>query len=244
MRKALSTDPREADRHEVAILQMLDRGLAPVYFFSNFAGGFRCKFGVRLGSHEPALQPEQRVRRMSGEGNPFEIVPGRACGNCSLCCKLLAIDALNKPAGSWCPHCVPGRGCGVYADRPSECRTFHCCWLTTPNLGPEWRPTKSKMVLYVEGEKNVLAVRVDPGDPSAWRRDPYFRQLKDYAIAEADRMRVVVYVKDRVIVILPNKEVDLGVMRPGDQLLVREMHTSNGRDWIASLEPAAGIGER
>jgi hypothetical protein len=181
---------------------------------------------------------------MSGEGNPFELVPGRACGDCSLCCKLLAIDALNKPAGSWCPHCAPGRGCGVYADRPSECRTFHCCWLTTPNLGPEWRPTKSKMVLYVEGEKNVLAVRVDPGDPSAWRRDPYFRQLKDYAIAEADRMRVVVYVKDRVIVILPNKEVDLGVMRPGDQLLVRETRTSKGRDWIASLEPAPGTGER
>ena len=44
--------------------------------------------------------------------------------------------------------------------------------------------------------------------------------------------------KSRVIVILPNKEVDLGVMQPGDQLLVRETRTPNGRDWIARLEPA------
>jgi hypothetical protein len=99
------------------------------------------------------------------------------------------------------------------------------------------------MVLYIEGEGNVLAVRVDPGDPSAWRREPYFGQLKEYAIAEADRLRIVVYVKNRVIVILPNKEVDLGVMRPGDRLLVRETRTPNGRDWTASLEPATGNGE-
>jgi hypothetical protein len=95
------------------------------------------------------------------------------------------------------------------------------------------------MVLYIEGERNVLAVRVDPGDPGAWRRQPYFRQLKEFAIAEADRKRVVVYIKNRVIVILPNKEVDLGVMRPGDRLLVRETRSPNGRDWVAFLEPAA-----
>ena len=177
---------------------------------------------------------------MSGEANPIGLVPGRACGDCTLCCKLLAIDALNKPSGSWCTHCAPGKGCTVYADRPAECRTFHCCWLTTSDLGPEWKPTRAKMVLYLEGEKNVLGVRVDPGDPAAWRREPYFRQLKEYAIAAADRMRVVVYVGKRVIVILPNKEVDLGVMQPGDQLLVRETRTANGRDWIARLEPAAG----
>jgi hypothetical protein len=190
-------------------------------------------------THKPAGGPKREMR-MSGGGDSIQLVPGRACGDCSLCCKLLAIDALNKPAGSWCLHCAPGRGCAIYADRPAECRTFHCCWLTTPNLGPEWRPTKSRMVLYVQGEKNLLTVRVDPGDPGAWRREPYFRQLKDFAIAEADRMRVVVYVNNRLIVILPNKEVDLGVMQPGDQLLVRETRTQNGRDWVAFLEPAPG----
>jgi hypothetical protein len=177
---------------------------------------------------------------MSGGATSIPLVPGRACGDCSLCCKLLPVNSVNKPADSWCRYCAPGRGCTIYDDRPAECRTFHCSWLTTPNLGPEWQPTRCKMVLYVEGDGHVLAVRVDPGDPGAWRRDPYFRQLKEYAIAQADRLRVVVYVRNRVFVILPNKEVDLGVMRPGDRLLVREMHTPTGRDWIARLEPAPG----
>jgi hypothetical protein len=197
----------------------------------------------RLRAGPPFAGDLRGMTRMSGAGSSIPLVPGRTCGDCSLCCKLLAIDELNKPAGSWCPHCTPGRGCTIHADRPAECRAFHCSWLTTPNLGPEWRPTKSKMVLYIEGERNVLAVRVDPGDPGAWRREPYFRQLKEYAIAEADRLRVVVYVKNRVIVILPNKEVDLGIMRPGDQLLVRETRILNGRDWTASLEPARGDGD-
>jgi hypothetical protein len=176
-----------------------------------------------------------------GEGDSVPLVPGRACGECSLCCKLVEVEELSKPAGSWCPHCAPGNGCAIHADRPAECRAFYCSWLISPNLGPEWRPTKCKMVLYVEGERNVLAVRVDPSDPSAWRRDPYYRQLKEFAIKEADgKYRVVVYIKNRVIVILPNKDVDVGIMKPGDQLLVRETMGPNGRDWKAVLEPSQG----
>jgi uncharacterized cysteine cluster protein YcgN (CxxCxxCC family) len=177
-----------------------------------------------------------------GEKDVVALVPGRTCGDCSLCCKLVGIDELHKPAGSWCPHCDPGNGrCTIYADRPAECRSFYCSWLISPNLGPEWRPTKCKMVLYVEGERNVLAVRVDPGDPGAWRRDPYYRQLKEFAIKEADgRYRVLVYVNNRVIVILPNKDVDVGVMKPGDQLLVRETGGPNGRDWEAVVESSQG----
>ena len=45
----------------------------------------------------------------------------RACGNCSLCCKLLAIAELNKPIDTWCPHARPGRGgCSIYPDRPTN----------------------------------------------------------------------------------------------------------------------------
>jgi hypothetical protein len=37
-------------------------------------------------------------------------------------------------------------------------------------------------------------------------------------------------------VVLPNKEVDLGIMHPGDHLVVREILGPNGRDWIAFIE--------
>ena len=63
--------------------------------------------------------------------NPVPLLPGRRCGECSLCCKLLRIEAFNKPVGTWCAHCAPGRGgCTIYETRPTECREFFCAWLT------------------------------------------------------------------------------------------------------------------
>jgi len=54
----------------------------------------------------------------------------RKCGSCSLCCYVLDIDELNKPANTWCQHCRPGNGgCDIYADRPPVCRGFVCQWL-------------------------------------------------------------------------------------------------------------------
>src|SRR5262249_20143690 len=32
----------------------------------------------------------------------------RQCGDCSLCCKLLNVPEVGKPANDWCPHCRPG----------------------------------------------------------------------------------------------------------------------------------------
>lgn len=167
------------------------------------------------------------------------LVPGRNCGECSLCCKLPRIEAFDKPVGVWCRHCAPGRGgCTIYETRPAECRNFYCYWLTSPALGDEWRPNKCKMFLRSEGK--LLAIHVDPSDPNAWRREPFFRQIKTFAArAAGTAQQVAVYIKDRVIVILPNKEVDVGTMNPGDHLVVRELVGSRGgRDWMAFIERA------
>jgi len=173
--------------------------------------------------------------------NAVQLVPGRSCGDCSLCCKLLRIDVLNKPVGKWCTHCAPGRGgCTIYQSRPAQCRDFHCLWLTSPMLGPEWRPNKCKMFLRMEG--NLIAVHVDPNEPGAWRRQPFFQQLKEIAKKAVDgRQQVIVYVKSRVTVILPNKEVDVGDMNPGDELVVRPTWGPNGRDWTAFIDRARPV---
>jgi hypothetical protein len=72
----------------------------------------------------------------------------RACGTCSLCCKLPYVGVLNKPIDTWCPHARPGHGgCSIYADRPSICRTFVCGWLASTDFGDEWFPARSKMVI-------------------------------------------------------------------------------------------------
>jgi hypothetical protein len=79
--------------------------------------------------------------------------PERACGSCTLCCTVLAIDELQKPACAHCPHELPRTGCGIYAHRPPSCARFQCLWLATPTAASSLRPDRvgGLLALY-EGE--------------------------------------------------------------------------------------------
>jgi hypothetical protein len=105
----------------------------------------------------------------------------RACEDCTLCCKVMAIDELEKPAGSWCHHCKIGSGCKRYTDRPAECRFFNCLWLIDERLGPQWKPNKSKIVLT--NSEDGLEIRCDPGSSDAWRKEPFRTQISKWAEA-------------------------------------------------------------
>ena len=48
------------------------------------------------------------------------------------------------------------------------------------------------------------------------------------------------YIKDRVIVIFPNREIDVGTMNSGDQLVVKRGIGPHGRDWKAYIEKGTG----
>jgi hypothetical protein len=114
-----------------------------------------------------------------------------------------------RSLGRKCSHCTVGRdGCKIYDTRPGSCRSFHCTWLIDPKLGAEWRPSTAKMVLQYDHPARRLAVHVDPEFPSAWRSEPYYRQLKAWTCAAIDSARtpspdawlmapVLVYVDDR-----------------------------------------------
>ena len=71
----------------------------------------------------------------------------RDCGSCTLCCKVLEATALQKPAGIWCKHCLPGKGCGIYETRFPICRTYFCGWHTLAMLGEDWRPDRSGIIV-------------------------------------------------------------------------------------------------
>jgi hypothetical protein len=180
---------------------------------------------------------------MAGETAETVILAGRGCGACSLCCKLLRIDEFQKPEGQWCIHCAPGKGgCKIYNNRPNECREFYCAWLTVAELGPEWFPFRSKIVVYFEGDGNRIALHVDPASPTVWLEEPYYSQIKEWAIMAAEQNKqVIIYVKNRVIAVLPNKEVDLGVMRRGDHIMVASTKTAQGKDWRAFIVPAKDV---
>jgi hypothetical protein len=154
---------------------------------------------------------------------------GRACGTCTLCCKVYDVPAVEKLAGQWCRHARTGKGCGIHETRPQHCRSFHCLWMTQAWLGPEWKPEQAKMVLSVDPVTQFLFVQVDPGQPAAWRREPYYRQLKQWAAGAIARGRqVVVFVNKSATVILPEQDVALGILGPADRIVARERRTIRG----------------
>ena len=153
----------------------------------------------------------------------------RSCGECTMCCKLLDVVALAKPAGSWCAHCAPGRGCGIYEGRPGECRSFRCGWLVDEKLGEEWRPSRSRIMLVSEAGSNRIAAHVDPARPDAWRRAPFHGVLRGWARAAARvRGQIVVYVGRRATVVLPDRDVDLGVLEDDEVIATREFSGPTG----------------
>jgi hypothetical protein len=154
-------------------------------------------------------------------------LPGKSCGTCTMCCKVLQIAALNKPHGIWCPHATPGHGCGIYADRPQECRTFHCGYLSSA-LSDEWHPVKSKIVLMADASGGVTAV-VDAGRPDAWKQKPFYPQLKAWARELLpQRKYVVVRIGKRAIAVLPDQEFDLGPMELHEPLVIEVAPGPNG----------------
>ena len=94
---------------------------------------------------------------------------GRSCGDCTLCCRLLGVPELEKPAGTWCASCEVGCGCGRYDDRPASCRNFECFWLMEDGFPDELRPDRSGVVIAFEDSDSVV-LHVDPERPDALTR--------------------------------------------------------------------------
>lgn len=136
----------------------------------------------------------------------------RACGTCNLCCKLVPVDALEKPANTWCQHAVKKAGCGIYADRPIGCRNWSCMWLGDPRATAALaRPDHAKYVvdegadvIKLNGEPlGVMQVWVDPGYPNAWRSDEALKALMLKMARAAKLGTIVRHGNDGAFVVLP-----------------------------------------
>jgi hypothetical protein len=158
----------------------------------------------------------------------------RTCGTCTMCCKVYRIADLNKQEGKWCTHCAIGSGCRIYDERPEQCRSFNCLWLQDATMAAEWKPEISKIVLSIYPATGFVYAQVDPGTPFAWRKEPYFTQLK--MMAERllrDRRHLLVFVNRDATLIMPTGPVPIGPMSPEDGFVVRETFTTAGKDYIA-----------
>ena len=162
----------------------------------------------------------------------------RACGTCSLCCKLMEVETLSKPAGRWCGHCVPSKGCSIHATRPDECRGFYCGWLRIPELGEEWKPQQAKFLLFLSDDSQRLNAVVDPSAPDAWRRQPFYGQFKTWARQSVNGgPNVQIWIRRRCVAILPDRDVELGVVPEGDGIYFGMAKTPAGPKFIARVIP-------
>ena len=103
------------------------------------------------------------------------LVPGRSCGDCTVCCTVMAIDKpeIQKEAGVTCRHCAGG--CAIYDTRPQLCRDYHCGWRQLAMLDESWRPDRSGVFVElepVEGQTGLSLVLV--GNPLKTVRQPWF----------------------------------------------------------------------
>ncbi|MBV9991743.1 MAG: hypothetical protein JOZ72_10655 [Alphaproteobacteria bacterium] len=95
----------------------------------------------------------------------MDLVPGRDCGKCTVCCTELHINQpeLRKLAGVRCQNLRSDGGCAIYATRFKVCREFHCAWRVMPELSESWRPDRSGIVLIPKTKGHPLGYRADSG---------------------------------------------------------------------------------
>jgi hypothetical protein len=151
-----------------------------------------------------------------------------------MCCKVLYLKEkeFEKPAGEWCRHAITGKGCGIYATRPQLCQAFYCSWMLDAALGPEWKPERAKFVLYPQRNKIHLQIAVDPAFPNAWTRAPYYAHIKRWAREGAERGRFVfVSIRRRTIVVLPDRDADIGDVSPEDGIEIARRFGPTGFEY-------------
>jgi hypothetical protein len=114
-------------------------------------------------------------------------IAGKACGECSFCCKVLEITELAKPAGKLCEHCV-SPGCGIYPARPKVCREYDCLWKGDRSMSPRLRPDHTGTLLMEDPDSDEYRAVCDPQKPLAWLTPLVFKHL----VAMAKSGRIVV----------------------------------------------------
>ncbi len=119
----------------------------------------------------------------------------RTCGDCSLCCTLLPVRSMAKPANRNCIHQASSvlhthKGCAVYGTdkMPHDCRLWNCRWIVNADTDDMPRPDRCHYVIDVvpdfitlgesadaDTKLPVIQIWCDPKYPDA-HRDPALRK--------------------------------------------------------------------
>ncbi len=102
-----------------------------------------------------------------------------SCGSCNLCCRILHIPLMHKPAHMLCEHTSLHGGCKRQSEKATApelaaCEQFECVWLASQTsegrLPRHLRPNLCHVLLTVDHVRDrYLYAQVDPESPTAWR---------------------------------------------------------------------------
>jgi hypothetical protein len=83
-----------------------------------------------------------------------ELIPGRECGDCNVCCVALTIDdaELRKPQGYRCRNATKDNKCAIYERRPRTCSDFNCGWRQLKWVKQPLRPDLSGVLIRQQYE--------------------------------------------------------------------------------------------
>ena len=108
-------------------------------------------------------------------------------------------------------------------------------------MGPEWKPSVCKMV--IDSRPSLFVAHVDPAVSRPWCAEPYISALKRLSAQGLTKGVIVMVIeRRRTIVILPDREVDLGVIGPDAWIAMERVMTSNGPGWQPRVMGAGETG--
>lgn len=164
----------------------------------------------------------------------------RQCGDCSLCCKVLAVPEVFSPAGQWCKHFRAGSGCDIHQLRPKSCREFSCVWLAETWLDDSWKPSVSKFVLTWEYEGKCLTIIPDTKLLGSWKAEPYYTVIKKLAERHLSENRVIMILEPtRRILVLPDQDIVVGKRDDRFEWDIKSRMTPTGMTFDVDFTPVA-----
>ncbi len=117
-----------------------------------------------------------------------------------------------------------------------------CKFLLDASLDEQWRPSVSRIVMVDSKPENLLIAYVDPQRPDAWRKDPYYSALKAWSKVLLPRgIHVAIYIGAHTIIVLPDRELDVGDVGPDELVVVRGVPEPGGTRYSAFKAPKSAV---
>lgn len=116
-------------------------------------------------------------------------VSARACNECNLCCKLVPVAEIQKPANKKCKHQSHLQGCKIYPNRPRSCQSWNCAWLVDEDAADLRRPDRVHYVIdmvldYVTAVDNETGKSFDIPAIQIWCDEKYPDAHRDPKLRE------------------------------------------------------------